>query len=123
MGGGPPYGFFYSDAKDGDTAPEENGDDTLAAFNGWYSSLNFDEQLCFVFDCRMSHLDTVYWSNTMQDIKTQIKLKLGFVTVRMTQEYLSFLKVAGKVLGGSEDKPKATKDEAEAVAVLDRIFG
>ena len=71
----------------------------------------------------MSHLDTVYWSNTMQDIKTQIKLKLGFVTVRMTQEYLSFLKVAGKVLGGSEDKPKATKDEAEAVAVLDRIFG
>lgn len=80
--------------------------------------------MCFVFDTIPTALNVVYWSHTMADLKAKIKLKVGFTSVTMTQNYLSLLKVAGQIFGGGEEeKPRVTQDEFEAQAQLSALLG
>lgn len=80
--------------------------------------------MCFVFDTIPSGLNVVYWSHTMADLKVKIKLKVGYTSVTMTQDYLSLLKVAGQIFGGEQkEKPKLTQDEFEAERQLNALFG
>lgn len=84
--------------------------------------------MAYVFDCVPSRLDAVFWSNTMLDLRTAIKLKVGFQTVKMTQEYLSLLRAAGAIFGGESggkqnSKAKVPETEEEAMRLAAAVFG
>lgn len=72
-------------------------------------------------------METLFWSHTLADIRTGIKLKVGYQTVKMTQDYLSLLKAAGAIFGDGEKskapKAKIPEDEDEAMRLAAAVFG
>lgn len=85
----------------------------LETFNGWYSGLEFEDQMCFVFDSVPSQLDAVFWSLAYSDIQLKIKLVVGLQTVKFGQFQESLMKVAVAIMGGESEKPVTVRKQDE----------
>jgi hypothetical protein len=66
----------------------------------WYRSLTFDEAICWAFDTLPSRLCELYWSITWDDLRTQVRLKLGNEQAKSNQGVVSLIFVASKIFGG-----------------------
>lgn len=90
-----------------------NQEKYLETFNVWYSGLEFEDQMCFVFDSVPSQLEAVFWSLSYSDIQLKIKLVVGLQTVKFGQFQESLMKVAVAIMGGESEKPVTVRKQDE----------
>lgn len=63
-----------------------------------------------------SRVSEVLWSNTLKDINTKLKLKVGYEQAQVTQFFQTISQVISHAFGGKKKttaKPPATFEEAE----------
>ena len=123
MGGGPHLRFFYSEGRSSEESGTEQTASDIDGIVTWFSSLNAAESVCWAFDCKYSDVIKILWSHTVRDIRIKLKLKMGFITAKSTQEYQILSSIVGSALG-IEKKPKAEppKNFDQAQMMFSKVF-
>lgn len=81
--------------------------------------------MAYCLDVVPSQLPKKYWELTHHDLKCLIQLKVGMKNAELTQHYENLIKAISVAFGGGkkESKGRVPKDEMEAVAMFNSIFG
>ncbi|WP_419902132.1 hypothetical protein [Kiloniella sp.] len=82
------------------------------------------EALCWATDTRPSQIAVLLWSHTHRDIKTILKIKVGYEQTIILQNYASISLLLNQAFGGnSKEQVKTPSNIMEAKQQLSGIFG
>jgi hypothetical protein len=63
------------------------------------------ESICWSFDTVPSRLTEIFWSNSWEDIRFKMKMRMQYEQIKTIQEYETLCIVVSRALGGGE-KPR-----------------
>ena len=68
-----------------------------------------------------SSLPEAYWSHSIKDLKTLVRLKMEYELAKANQDLENLIYTASKIFGGSEKKTKPVESIDEALSTLARM--
>lgn len=96
----------------------DGGTDELNVILEWYSTLNHQKQLCWVFDKRPSQINGFIWEITWEDVKISTDLKLGEACATTGEVKKSLIGIVDNTLSalfGKKGKASSTSGDTETV--------
>lgn len=83
-----------------------------------------EEAICWAFDTVPSRLRELYWSHTLDDLRTKVRLKVGYETTVALQSYNTLASIVTAALGGkSKSSGKRTVDFSRPLEdQFDQVF-
>lgn len=80
--------------------------------------------MCLVFDTVPSELNTIYWRNTLKDIRVRLRLHMGQQQALIIQNFQTLATIVSQAFGAKKEKKAVEpQTQAELEASFRSVFG
>lgn len=76
---------------------------------GWFSSLSFDDAVCWAFGLVEGDLEELYWTLSYWELSKKVQLKYGELSSLQLCTYAGFAEIVSAVLGGKKQEEEVSK--------------